>query len=321
MSLLVRKALQSAWRKVGKADAARIATQTPTPGVTQTDGLPYLDGGNKMHQLNLYRPEGTQGPLPTVIDIHGGGWLYGDCDLNRNYCRWIAAQGCSVMGMSYRLLPNTDLKGQVQDIFASLHWLAANGSAYGFNLSQVLLTGDSAGGFFTGLVACIAQSPRLQALYGVAPLPYGFTALGILHGVCDLPTMQLAPGWVGAACRREMLRMMFGKDYETAPLFAASSFRDTAVGLSLPPTIVLSSEADPLHTQAQLQLQLLAHMGLPHRGHIWPLAGHEKLQHVFSICYPEWPESQFTTREMLDYFEQNSVPRSEPAAHPPKALL
>lgn len=69
-----------------------------------------------MHTLNLYRPLGAEGPLPVVVDIHGGGWMYGDRELNRAYCMYLASQGWAVMGMSYRLLPEVDLRGQVQDV-------------------------------------------------------------------------------------------------------------------------------------------------------------------------------------------------------------
>ena len=112
--------------------------------------------------------------------------MYGDRELNRNYCMALAAQGYAVMGMSYRLLPQVNLRGQVQDVFASLRWLEEHGGEHGFDLSRVLLTGDSAGGHLAGLTACIQKSPALQALYGVQPLKREFTALAIAHGVCDV---------------------------------------------------------------------------------------------------------------------------------------
>ena len=71
------------------------------------------------------------GPLPTVVDIHGGGWMYGDRHLNRSYCMYLASRGYAVMGMSYRLVPEVTVAGQVQDVFASLRWLAEHGSEYG----------------------------------------------------------------------------------------------------------------------------------------------------------------------------------------------
>ena len=157
------------WRRNARKDAVRLSSQPRPEGVAVEAGLPYLPDGDPMHTLNLYRPEGAAGLLPTVVDIHGGGWMYGDRELNRNYCMALAAQGYAVMGMSYRLLPQVDLRGQVQDVFASLHWLEEHGAEHGFDLSRILLTGDSAGGHLAGLTACIQKSRALQALYGVQP--------------------------------------------------------------------------------------------------------------------------------------------------------
>ena len=61
-------------------------------GVEVWEGLPYEEDGHPMHTLNLYRPAGVYGPLPTVVDIHGGGWMYGDRQLNRNYCMYLASR-------------------------------------------------------------------------------------------------------------------------------------------------------------------------------------------------------------------------------------
>ena len=172
MGYLTRMLIEKKWRENGRKDALRLARQPRPEGVAVETGLAYLPDGDPMHTLNLYRPEGAQGPLPTVVDIHGGGWMYGDRELNRNYCMALAAQGYAVMGMSYRLLPQVDLRGQVQDVFASLRWLEEHGGEHGFDLSRILLTGDSAGGHLAGLTACIQKSPALQALYGVQPLKH-----------------------------------------------------------------------------------------------------------------------------------------------------
>ena len=83
MGRLIRRMIQKKWDGNTRRDAVRLAAQTPPQGVEVREGLPYLDDGHPMHTLNLYRPAGVSGPLPTVVDIHGGGWMYGDRQLNR----------------------------------------------------------------------------------------------------------------------------------------------------------------------------------------------------------------------------------------------
>ena len=136
MGYLTRALIRRKWESNRRRDAVRLALQPLPTGVEVLEGLPYLSGGHPMHTLNLYRPLGAEGPLPVVVDIHGGGWMYGDRELNRAYCMYLASQGWAVMGMSYRLLPEVDLRGQVQDVFASFRWLEHHGGAYGLDLDR-----------------------------------------------------------------------------------------------------------------------------------------------------------------------------------------
>lgn len=307
MGFIVRGLLKQKWRGNKKRDLARLAGQTPAAGVAVQQSIAYLPGSNPMHLLNLYRPREAAGLLPVVIDIHGGGWMYGDKDLNKNYCIDLASRGYAVMGMSYRLLPETDLKGQVQDIFASLHWLFQNSAAYQFDMSRVALTGDSAGGHLTGLVACIWQSPELQDLYGVQPAPFSFSALAISHGVCNVAALGFSKGKMNKYVDEEMHRLMFGKKPQASPLFAKASFEETAAGLVLPPVFLISSEPDRFYPQSVALRQYLQKTNAVFGALFWQRSQGEQLGHVFQVLHPEWAESVETNKAMLAFFEKYGV--------------
>jgi len=296
--------LQKTWNSIGKKDQARLAAQSPAPGVNVVRGVPYLDDGDEMHLLNLYIPQNADGPLPTIVDIHGGGWMYGDKDLNRNFCMTLAAQGFAVMGMSYRLLPHTNLLGQLQDVFASLHWLQAHGHEHHCDLARVFITGDSAGGHLGGLATCVQLSPALQRVYGVQPLGFDIRALALNHAVCELDKPNLVTGKMGDTLDREMRRMMFGAVPEAAPWYGKASFSETAKGLPLPPVLLVSSEADSLHGHSLLLQAWLQSHGARCQTKFWGLEGGEKLGHIFNIAYPQWEESRETNDEMVAFFRR-----------------
>ena len=235
MGFLIRKLIDQKWAANRKKDALRLQTQTLPAGVEVRAGLAYLPDRDPMHTLNLYRPAGAEGPLPAVVDIHGGGWMHGDRELNRGYCMSLAAQGYAVMGMSFRLLPHVGLREQVQDVFASLRWLEDHGAEYGFDLSYILLTGDSAGGHLAGLTACIQKSPALQALYGVEPLTRGFTALAIAHGVCDIYRFSFLRPPLDQAVTREYQSMFFGPRWKRSPSTATPALRIPPPAWTCPP--------------------------------------------------------------------------------------
>lgn len=301
MSRILQKLLLDYWDKIAETDAERIASQTPPGGVAVQAHIPYQPRGGPMQVLNLYLPEDAEGALPVIINVHGGGWVYGDVDLNRYYCMALSGEGFAVMGMGYRLLPHTDLRGQVQDIFAAMHWLAQNAPPH-FDLGRVYLCGDSAGGHLAALAACIQQSPKLQALYGVRGLPWRFRAMGILHGMCDVKKLGLIPWPAGALVDREMHRLLFGPRRGHSLLAHHASFSDISAGLPLPPAFLVTCEGDDLQGHTLRLAETLAKRGAAYELKNWTLAEGPELTHVFEVAWPLWPESVATNKAMLEYF-------------------
>lgn len=81
-------------KKMEENNRIRIEKQTLPTGVLET-AYPYLDSGNQLHQFNLYKMDGAEdtGELPLIIDIHGGGWICGDKDLNSNFNYHLVLKG------------------------------------------------------------------------------------------------------------------------------------------------------------------------------------------------------------------------------------
>lgn len=75
--------------------------------------------------------------LPVIVDVHGGGWVYGNKELNEYYCMELAKLGFVVCDINYRLCPVTDLKGQVQDVTAALQWIFDHIHQYGGDSEQI----------------------------------------------------------------------------------------------------------------------------------------------------------------------------------------
>lgn len=54
-------------------------------GIEARIDIPYIEDGHRGHLLDVYYPKDAGQKLPVIIDIHGGGFLYGDKDLNKLY--------------------------------------------------------------------------------------------------------------------------------------------------------------------------------------------------------------------------------------------
>lgn len=106
----------------------------------------------------IYRPTSVKGPLPVLINIHGGGYLFGSAaDTGPGDVRTAAEIGCLVASVEYRLAPETAAPGAVEDCYAALLWLHSNARALSIDPCRIAVGGHSAGG---GLAAALALLAR-----------------------------------------------------------------------------------------------------------------------------------------------------------------
>ena len=138
MSVLL-PAFKLFWKLNAKKDFERIALQTPTPNVDEIIDIPYINDGKKEHTLDVYFPCKADKRLPVIVDIHGGGWLGGSKEINKNYCLNLASKGFTVFSLNYRLAGDYRFKDQIEDMFAAFDFIAENACDYPADLSNAFL--------------------------------------------------------------------------------------------------------------------------------------------------------------------------------------
>ena len=134
--------------------------------------ISYINDGSLDHLLDVYCPSGAKNPLPTIIDVHGGGMIAGEKEINTVQSRWFAQQGFAVVNTNYTRLPDTNYAGMIQNIYDVLHWVEDNAETYHFDLDRVYMTGDSGGGHIVSIAAAVNRSAELEAWYGVEAPSY-----------------------------------------------------------------------------------------------------------------------------------------------------
>ena len=302
------------WEMIRSGNEAADIYNYDSCGWKKEAHIPYLGDYDPWHVLNLYYPDNYDGStkLKTVIDIHGGGWMYGTVDVSERYLGWIASQGYAVMGMNYRLLQYTDLKGLVQDIYDAMHWLKKYGPDRGFDLANVLITGDSAGGHLTDLVACIENSKKLREAYGVEPTGFNIKALCVCCPCADTNALYIngekgtEEGEKTAAAYKSL---MLGAQGEKAPWNGLIGIDETIPALDtaadkMPPLYLIGSESESLYVQSCFLQDQLSKAGWPYESLIWKKEDGPHLMHVFNISHWEWRESLISNKKMLEFFER-----------------
>ena len=105
----------------GKNDRLRNQATSLPQGVCQKRNISY-GPFRKSSLLDVYYPEGTTTPLPTIVSVHGGGYVYGNKEIYRYYCMDLARRGFTVVNINYRLAPRWKFPTPLEDINQARHY-------------------------------------------------------------------------------------------------------------------------------------------------------------------------------------------------------
>lgn len=109
---------------------------------TETDH-PYVSRDGHDILAHVYRPDAAErGPVPVVIDVHGGAWSSGHRKSGRHYDRRLAAAGICVVSIDFRQGPEHKHPAAAEDIIAAVEWTLQ----LDVEASSLGLIGSSSGG-------------------------------------------------------------------------------------------------------------------------------------------------------------------------------
>lgn len=291
-------------KMMGAVDKKRLAACPPDPAglVTHCD-IPYFDGGHKLHLLDVYYPEGTDKPLPVIIDVHGGAWVYGDKEINKPYCLTLARAGFVVVNISYRLVPEVRFIEALHDVFAALKWVEDNIKNYYGDLNNVFITGDSAGGHLVGGVLSALADPELAARYNVSS-GLTFRAACLMCPAVDMEGYHKLT-WIPFF--RHFHKVLVGEDYKTCPYLKNLSLKNNKLE-KFPPLYLITNDGDFLKKQVAAFARECAKRGVTYKLDYQRQKNcAHKLQHVSAMTRPDFKESQETNNAMLEFFRSYLV--------------
>ena len=111
--------------------------------------------------VRVYRPE-ADGPVPTIVYVHGGGFVIGDLDTHDGVCRLLCRDVAAVVvSIDYRLAPEHHFPAAVEDAYAALQYVAEHIDEYGGDAAKLAIGGDSAGGNLSAVCAQLAREDGL----------------------------------------------------------------------------------------------------------------------------------------------------------------
>jgi acetyl esterase/lipase len=120
------------------------------------------------------------GKSPTIILIHGGAWQGGSPKDNPEFNRYMAAQGYTVVAITYRFAPQYPFPAQLEDVKAALAFIQTHAVDYGIDLERMAIMGRSAGAHLAMLAAYQPNALPFRAVinyYGPVDLVKGYQDL------------------------------------------------------------------------------------------------------------------------------------------------
>ena len=137
--------------------AAISASAQPHPqdeGYNYVQNIPYTSADEEDAYrkercvLDIYYPETDKG-FATLVWFHGGGLEGGNKELLEGFRR----QGFAVVSVNYRLFPQCKCPDYIDDAAMAVAWVYDNIASYGGTKEQIYVSGHSAGGYLTLMVA------------------------------------------------------------------------------------------------------------------------------------------------------------------------
>lgn len=97
-------------------------------------------------KLDVISANDKSHPRPTLIYIHGGGWVFGMKEGANLWLLPYLAQGMNVVNVEYRMASVSLAPAAVEDCRCALRWVYQNAKDYGIDVNRLVLNGHSAGG-------------------------------------------------------------------------------------------------------------------------------------------------------------------------------
>lgn len=222
----------------------RLTNQFDSPGPEMEHITNFnVPNGDFPVPVRLYQPYGaTKEPGPTLIYIHGGGFVTCSVDSHEGICLRIASgSGYRVLSVDYRLAPQYPYPAGPDDCEAVVKWvLDGYGADHGIDRQRLALGGDSAGGNMTAyLVQKYRKQFKAQVLY--------------------YPVMQLVDVKPPKAGPQDMLQLgVMALRFIEEHYVAGADTKETRLSpiyernlKGIPPTLVLTCELDPLRMEGK----------------------------------------------------------------------
>jgi acetyl esterase/lipase len=156
--------------------------------IARTRDLTFATVRGRPLRLDVYQPRDPAQPgarRPAILQVHGGAWVSGDKRTQGlPLLRHLASQGWVGFNANYRLSPRATFPDHLVDLKRAVAFIRQHADEYRVDPDFIVVTGGSAGGHLTTLLALTANDPRFQP--GFEDVDTSVQAAVPFYGVYDI---------------------------------------------------------------------------------------------------------------------------------------
>lgn len=204
--------------------------------------------GNIPVKLDFWEPKDNDKPIPTLIYIHGGGWLFGDRTGATPQLLPYFALGWNIVNVEYRMSGQSLAPAAVEDSVCALRWIYRNAIQFHVDTSRIVVSGHSAGGHLSLMVGMFDPASGLDNDCPADPawgdVPLKVAAIVNWYGIGDVNDLlagsnrrTYAVSWLGNQANRDEIAR------KVSPL--------TYIRPGLPPVITIHGDQDDVVPYSQ----------------------------------------------------------------------
>ena len=278
---------------LNRNDRKRLAHASySTDGVEIVSDLCYKNDGDFYHDFDIYYSKSTGNYLPTIINVHGGGLVYGTKEICKQACVYMAKFGFNVVNINYRLLPDVTLKDQIKDVLDGIAYIYDNAYKLNLNPEKIFLTSDSAGSFLTLGAYALMKDENFREIFDIKAKYIAISGMALISpmiGLLKSGSLSLING--PARCGLNEKQIPFTDDILKAIAI-------------LPPTIITTSEEDFIRDQALSVKNFLDERNIKNIFLDFKKTSAHPLGHGFAITHPDLEESGQVFMEINNFLKK-----------------
>lgn len=257
-------------------EKARESQRRSISGYTKPEGLTMEDriipgGDGQEMSIRIFTPASLPEKAPILVDVHGGGFVAGNLDIDNYRCIALATYTPAiVVSVDYRLSApgGVHFPQPLMDCYAALNWLGEHGAELGGDPTRIALHGTSAGANLCAALALYVRDhggPKLSLVVANCP------ALSLENTTSKQQYPQFS---LSIPVKREGPEAVYLGGYNgMAPsYYAFPAYCGDLEGL--PPHYIIAAEYDPLRDDGIRYAVRLLEAGVPCELVVAPRVGH-----------------------------------------------